>query len=303
VQSHLSYFCRTSCGYFDRQPDFANAAGGYAVGACLIATWWLMRGHARYQANFLNWLVENRDSIKAGKALHNGMLIVEQTEVTQFQLAISALVISLKTLSRFYGVGEEEAVLPPLAFTASSLIVGWWGAPHGPIYTIQAVSSNLRGGERRRVGDLIDELRGHDRVVVQLTERAAENARRIISEREYPPGTALQVEVTGKRGTPHYSVCYDDRPPEDGSVWKSESHGVPVIVRKEDARRLAGLAVDFAGGEYTFKESAQRFDQGESLHDVTFFPPGLVAAKSRVAEVCHREAPSPLKPEKQKPSL
>ena len=85
--------------------------------------------------------------------------------------------ISLKTPSRFYVVGEEETVLPSLAFTASSLIVGWWGLPHGPIYTIQAVSSNLRGGERRRVGDLIDELRGHDRVVVRLTERTAENAR------------------------------------------------------------------------------------------------------------------------------
>ncbi len=245
------------------QRDFATAAGGYAVGACLIATWWLMRGHARYQANFLNWLVENRDAIKAGRALYKGMFIVEQTEVTQFQLAISALVMSLKTPSRFYVVGEEETVLPSLAFTASSLIVGWWGLPHGPIYTIQAVSSNLRGGQRRRVGDLIDELRGHERVVIQLTERAAENARRIITEREYPPGTALQVEVTGKPVTPHYSVCYDDRPPEDGSVWKSESHGVPVIVRKEDARRLAGLVVDFAGGEYTFTESAKPFDQGQ----------------------------------------
>jgi Fe-S cluster assembly iron-binding protein IscA len=208
-------------------------------------------------------LIENRDAIKAGKARYNGMFIVEQTEVTQFQLALSALVISVKTPSRFYVVGEEETVLPSLAFTASSLIVGWWGLPHGPIYTIQAVSSNLRGGERRRVGDLIDELRGHDRVVVQLTERAAENARRIMSEREYPPGTALQVEVTGKPGTLHYSVCYDDRPPEDGSVWKSESHGVPVIVRKEDARRLAGLVVDFAGGEYIFTESAKRFDQSK----------------------------------------
>ena len=119
-----------------------------------------------------------------------------------------------------------------------------------------------RGGERRRVGDLIDELRSHDRVVVRLTARR-QNARRIISEREYPPGTALQVEVTGWPDNPHYSVCYDDRPPEDGSVWKSESHGVPVIVRKEDARRLAGLVVDFAGGEYTFTESPKPLDQSE----------------------------------------
>jgi Fe-S cluster assembly iron-binding protein IscA len=244
--------------------NLAEAAAGYAIGACLIATWWLMRAHARHQINFCKWLVENRDAIKAGWAQFNGMAIVEQTEVTQFQLAISALVVSLKTSSRFYVVGEEETVLPCLAYTASSLIVGWWGFPHGPIYTIQAVSSNLGGGKRRIIRDLIDELRGHDRVVVQLTERAAENARRVIAEREYRAGTALQVEVTGKPDAPHYSVCYDDRPPEDGSVWKCEFHGVPVIVRKEDAERLAGLVVDFVGAEYTFSESAKRFDQGNA---------------------------------------
>jgi hypothetical protein len=42
--------------------DFAKAAGGYAVGACLIATWWFMRGHARYQANFLNDRSKSRES-------------------------------------------------------------------------------------------------------------------------------------------------------------------------------------------------------------------------------------------------
>ena len=98
---------------FGPQRNLANAAAGYAIGACLIATWWLMRGHARYQANFFHWLIENRDAIKAGTARFNEMVIVEQTEVTQFQLAISALVISLKTPSRFYVVGEEERFFPP----------------------------------------------------------------------------------------------------------------------------------------------------------------------------------------------
>ena len=186
------FFAAAVSSSLGSQRGLATAAGGYAVGACLIATWWLMRGRARYQANFLNWLVANRDAIKAGKARYNGMFIVEQTEVTQFQLAPSALVISVKTPSRFYVVGEEETVLPSLAFTASSLIVGWWGLPHGPIFTIQAVSSNLRGGERRRVGDLIDELRGHDRVVVQLTERR---------RRERP---AHHVESTNTRLARHY---------------------------------------------------------------------------------------------------
>ena len=248
---------------FGPERNLAEATAGYAIAVCLFATWGLVRGHAKYQAGFLAWLVRNRDAIKVGTARFNEVSIGEQTEVTQFFLAASFLVISLKLPSRFYVVGEEETVYPGFAFTGLSLLLGWWGIPHGPIYTIGAVSSNLAGGKRRRVGDLLDELRGHDRAVVHLTARAAENARRIMSERGFPEGTVVQVEVTGKPGSLQYSVSYDDRPSADGSVWKSEADGVTVIVRKSDERRLAGLTVDFVGGEYTFQESAKRFDLTE----------------------------------------
>ena len=32
-------------------------------------------------------------------------------------------------------------------FTAISLLVGWWGIPWGPIYTVQTMVMNLKGGK------------------------------------------------------------------------------------------------------------------------------------------------------------
>jgi len=47
---------------------------------------------------------------------------------------------------------------------------------------------------------------------------------------------------------------YDEQPPTDGSVWRSQPHGVSVIVSKEIAAKLTGLVVDFDGGDYVFTE-------------------------------------------------
>jgi hypothetical protein len=41
----------------------------------------------------------------------------------------------------------KSRVAPGLRFTFLSLLVGWWGIPWGPIYTVQSVWVNLRGGK------------------------------------------------------------------------------------------------------------------------------------------------------------
>lgn len=40
---------------------------------------------------------------------------------------------------------------PGLKYTFLSLVVGWWGIPWGPIYTIASVAKNFAGG-----GDVTD---------------------------------------------------------------------------------------------------------------------------------------------------
>ncbi len=60
--------------------------------------------------------------------------------------------------------------------------------------------------------------------------------------------------MEGDPGSGRYRVVYEEQPPTDGRVWRSQPHGVPVIVSKEIAPRVAGLVVDFVGGDYVFKE-------------------------------------------------
>ncbi len=64
-----------------------------------------------------------------------------------FQYCISILVMSFKRSSDIYfvkageGTGKQKA-----GFSALSLLLGWWGIPWGPIWTIATVFRNASGG-------------------------------------------------------------------------------------------------------------------------------------------------------------
>lgn len=62
--------------------------------------------------------------------------------------AFSIIVMTFKRSSdvRFVKAGES-AVLPGLPWTLLTFVVGWWGIPWGPIYTVQSLYTNLTGGQ------------------------------------------------------------------------------------------------------------------------------------------------------------
>lgn len=65
-----------------------------------------------------------------------------------FQYCISILIITFRRSSNVYLVTHEEnAVVKGLPFTLLSLLLGWWGIPWGPIYTIQSLWVNFSGGK------------------------------------------------------------------------------------------------------------------------------------------------------------
>lgn len=65
-----------------------------------------------------------------------------------YQYCISLLVITFKRSSNIYFIRHEEnAVVKGISFTLLSLVLGWWGIPWGPIYTIQSLWVNLNGGK------------------------------------------------------------------------------------------------------------------------------------------------------------
>ncbi|HEX2663645.1 MAG TPA: hypothetical protein VHM93_12495 [Candidatus Acidoferrum sp.] len=65
-----------------------------------------------------------------------------------FQYCISIVVLTFRRASDIYFLRQgQSAVTKGLPFTLLSLVAGWWGIPWGPIYTIQSVYNNSRGGK------------------------------------------------------------------------------------------------------------------------------------------------------------
>jgi hypothetical protein len=65
-----------------------------------------------------------------------------------YQYCISLLVVSLKRSSNIYLVRPGESRVPKaIGFALISLVLGWWGIPWGPIWTISTTVTNLGGGK------------------------------------------------------------------------------------------------------------------------------------------------------------
>ena len=65
-----------------------------------------------------------------------------------YQYCISLLIITFKRSSNIYFISHSDnAVVKGLPFTLLSLVLGWWGIPWGPIYTIQSIWVNFNGGK------------------------------------------------------------------------------------------------------------------------------------------------------------
>jgi hypothetical protein len=65
-----------------------------------------------------------------------------------YQYCISILIVTFRRPSEIYFVrGNESGITKGLPFVAVSLILGWWGLPWGPIYTITSLVTNLGGGK------------------------------------------------------------------------------------------------------------------------------------------------------------
>jgi hypothetical protein len=66
----------------------------------------------------------------------------------QYQYCLSILIMTFKRYSKITFVApEENAVVKGLGFTLLAFVAGWWGIPWGPIWTIEALWVNLRGGK------------------------------------------------------------------------------------------------------------------------------------------------------------
>ena len=65
-----------------------------------------------------------------------------------YQYAISILVMSFRRASNIHYIpAGHSAVSKGLPWTALTLVAGWWGVPWGPIFSIQSLITNFKGGK------------------------------------------------------------------------------------------------------------------------------------------------------------
>ena len=86
------------------------------------------------------------EDIKSGGELQQELQ--QGGRFVMYQYCISILILTFKRSSNVYFIRHEEnSIVKGLPFTLLSLLLGWWGIPWGPIYTIQAVWNNFKGGK------------------------------------------------------------------------------------------------------------------------------------------------------------
>lgn len=65
-----------------------------------------------------------------------------------YHYCISIVIMTFRRPSNIYFIrAGESAVGKGLPYTLLSLVMGWWGIPWGPIYTIGSLITNFGGGK------------------------------------------------------------------------------------------------------------------------------------------------------------
>ena len=65
-----------------------------------------------------------------------------------YQYCVSLIVVTFRRASDIYFIrAGESTVTKGLQWSLLTFLVGWWGIPWGPIYSIQSLFVNFKGGK------------------------------------------------------------------------------------------------------------------------------------------------------------
>ncbi|HCL57279.1 MAG TPA: hypothetical protein DHW82_09770 [Spirochaetia bacterium] len=65
-----------------------------------------------------------------------------------FEFCISVLIMTFRRSSDIYFIRNgENTFLKSLQYTLLTFLMGWWGVPWGPIYSIGSLVTNFKGGK------------------------------------------------------------------------------------------------------------------------------------------------------------
>jgi len=65
-----------------------------------------------------------------------------------YHYCVSVLIMTFRRSSPVYFIpAGESATSKALPWTALTLVAGWWGIPWGPIFSVQSLIVNFKGGK------------------------------------------------------------------------------------------------------------------------------------------------------------
>jgi hypothetical protein len=100
---------------------------------------------------------EMLENVEGIAGMTNGMLKMELQrggKFVIFQYCISIIIMTFRRPSKIFFIKYGDGTFMKSAgYSLISLLLGWWGIPWGPIYTIGSLVTNIRGGE-----DMTDEV-------------------------------------------------------------------------------------------------------------------------------------------------
>lgn len=122
----------------------------------MTAMWLWMRSCRRSRHRTLRWLRDNQWQINDSEQFFPDSpfptrAVGKQSPVRSFRIVTSFLLVTVVVP---VGGDLKPSPLRLVIATLWTLLLGWWALPWGPIRTVAALWTNLRGGDRATVGEV-----------------------------------------------------------------------------------------------------------------------------------------------------
>jgi hypothetical protein len=119
--------------------DYKNAAGTLVFAIALFAIYFARRGKAAADLTAISQHEGTR--LRCCKCGND-----QQVSMRAYLLTYSIIFFTSKSAGRFKPICQSCSVKAGVPYTLGTLLLGWWGIPWGPIYTVQAIAKNFSGG-------------------------------------------------------------------------------------------------------------------------------------------------------------
>jgi hypothetical protein len=119
-----------------------------------------------------------------------------------FQYCISVIVITFRRSSAIFFIpAGKSRFWKGLPYTLISLFLGWWGIPWGPVRTVQALATDLRGGKDVTSQVMASQGSGRPVTITIPSKQATAQMASSSAAQTSTPGVVGDYKFCGKCGT------------------------------------------------------------------------------------------------------